>query len=123
MPRRWRASRLARLVRPIAVVAESADDRSVVFRTHCSQWPVDGRRHIRPPILNPGLVHPGDIVGRYQAALDAGDADAILSTFSPDGNFREPIGSHGSHRGTDELRSFSPSASVRAAASASSIAR
>ena len=58
---------------PVAVVAESPDDRSVVFRTYCSQWPVDERRHVRPPILKPGQAHPGDVVGRYQAALDAGD--------------------------------------------------
>ena len=31
----------------VAVVAESPNDRSVVFRTYCSQWPVDGRRHVR----------------------------------------------------------------------------
>jgi ketosteroid isomerase-like protein len=91
---------------PIAVVAESPDDRSVVFRTYCSQWPVDGRRHLRPPILNPGQVHPGDIVGRYQAALEAGDADAILKTFAPDGYLREPIGPHITHRGPVELGSF-----------------
>ena len=90
----------------MAVVAESPDDRSVVFRTYCSQWPVDGRRHVRPPILKPGAARPGDVVGRYQAALDAGDADAIVSTFAPDGYFREPIGPHSTHRGTAELRSF-----------------
>ena len=44
---------------PVAVVAESPDDRSVVFRTYCSQWPVDGRRHVRPPILEPGDRQPG----------------------------------------------------------------
>ena len=55
---------------PVAVVAESPDDRSVVFRTYCSQWPVDGRRHHRPPILDPAGAHPGDVVGRYVAALD-----------------------------------------------------
>src|SRR3954447_6068506 len=33
---------------PVAVVAESPDDRSVIFRTYCSQRPVDGRRHVRP---------------------------------------------------------------------------
>jgi ketosteroid isomerase-like protein len=33
---------------PVAVVAESPDELSVVFRTYCSQWPVDGRRHLRP---------------------------------------------------------------------------
>src|SRR4051812_10246586 len=51
---------------PVAVVAESPDDSSVVFRTYCSQWPVDGQRHLRPPILGPAPVHPGDVVGRYQ---------------------------------------------------------
>jgi ketosteroid isomerase-like protein len=91
---------------PIAVVAESRDDRSVVFRTYCSQWPVVGRRPVRPPILGPGPVHPGDIVGRYQAALEAGDAEAIVTTFAPDGYFREPIGPHKAHRGAAELRSF-----------------
>jgi len=90
---------------PVAVVAESPDDSSVVFRTYCSQWPVDGRRHVRPPILGPGPARPGDVVGRYQAALDAGDTEAVLSTFAPDGYFSEPIGAH-SHRGAGELHSF-----------------
>ena len=91
---------------PVAVVAESPDDRSVVFRTYCSQWPVDGRRHLRPPVLKPGHASAGDVVGRYQAALEAGDAEAIVNTFAPDGYFREPIGPHYTHRGTPELRSF-----------------
>jgi limonene-1,2-epoxide hydrolase len=91
---------------PIAVVAESTDPRSVAFRTYCSQWPVDGRRHVRPPILGPGNERPGDIAGRYQAAVAAGDADAVVRTFAPDGYFREPIGPHYAHRGTAELRSF-----------------
>jgi ketosteroid isomerase-like protein len=91
---------------PVAVVAESPDDRSVVFRTYCSQWPVDGRRHVRSPILSPGAAPLGDVVGRYQAALNAGDADAIVDTFAPDGYYREPIGPHSAHRGTAELRSF-----------------
>ena len=91
---------------PVAVVAESPDEWSVVFRTYCSRWPVDGRRHIRPQILAPGHVHPGDVVGRYQAALDAGDADAVVNTFAADGYFREPIGPRLIHRGRSELRSF-----------------
>ena len=104
---------LAHLVRdgedvawPIAVVAESPDDSSVVFRTYCSQWPVDGRRHLRPPILTAASVSPGDVVGRYLAALDTGDVDAIMDSFAPDGYFREPIGPHYVHRGTAELRSY-----------------
>jgi hypothetical protein len=91
---------------PVAVVAESTDDRSVVFRTYCSQWPVDGRRHLRPPILKPTAASPGDVIGRYQAALEAGDVEAIVGAFAPDGYLREPIGPHSAHRGTGELRSF-----------------
>jgi limonene-1,2-epoxide hydrolase len=91
---------------PVAVVAESPDERSVVFRTYCSQWPLDGRRHIRPPILAPGIVHPVDVVGRYQTALAAGDTEAILNTFTPDGYYREPFGAPYTHRGPAELRAF-----------------
>src|SRR5215471_11037220 len=91
---------------PVAVVAESPDDLSVVFRTYCSQWPLDERRHVRPPILTPGHAHPGDVVGRYQAALAAGDTDAVVSTFAPDGYFCGPFGPRYAHRGTAELRSF-----------------
>jgi ketosteroid isomerase-like protein len=94
------------LVWPVAVVAESPDDLSVVFRTYCSQWPVDERRHVRPPILGPGRDRPGDVVGRYHDALAAGDAEAVVRTFAPDGYFRGPFGPDHAHRGTAELRSF-----------------
>jgi hypothetical protein len=95
-----------KLAWPVAVVAESPDDLSVVFRTYCSQWPLGGRRHVRPPILKPRPAHPGDVVARYQAALAAGDTEAIVSTFAPDGYFRGPFGPQYSHHGTAELRSF-----------------
>jgi hypothetical protein len=91
---------------PVAVVAESPDDLSVVFRTYCSQWPVDELRHLRPPILEPGNARPGDVVGRYQDALAAGDTEAVVSTFASDGYFRGPFGPDHDHRGTAELRSF-----------------
>jgi limonene-1,2-epoxide hydrolase len=95
-----------KLAWPVAVVAESPDDMSVVFRTYCSQWPLEERRPIRPPILKPGPAHPGDVVGRYQAALAAGDAEAVVRTFAPNGYFRGPFGPDHTHRGTAELRSF-----------------
>ena len=41
-----------------------------------------------------------------RTALDAGDAEAVVGTFAPDGYFRGPFGPHSSHRGTAELRSF-----------------
>ena len=91
---------------PVAVVAESHDDRSVVFRSYCSQWPVDGRRHLRPAILAPMTESPADVVGRYQVALAQGDVEAITETFASDGYLREPIGPHATHRGASELRRF-----------------
>jgi ketosteroid isomerase-like protein len=91
---------------PVAVVAESSDDRSVVFRTYCSQQPVDGRRHLRPPVLEPGAAVPDGVIGLYQAALEAGDAEAIVRTFASDGYYREPIGPDYTHGGARALRSF-----------------
>jgi len=77
---------------PIAVVAETPDDRSVVFRTYCRVWPLTGPHRVRPPVLPAADSHPADVVGRYQAALQAGDTDAVVATFEPDGYFREPAG-------------------------------
>jgi hypothetical protein len=91
---------------PITVVAESPDDRSVMFRSYFSQWVFDGRRHVRPAILDPATPHVGDVIDRYRAALDRGDIDAVVSTFTPDGYYREPIGAPFVHRGAGELSSF-----------------
>jgi hypothetical protein len=91
---------------PIAVVAESPTDLSVVFRTYCTQWPVQEQRPVRPPILKPGTAHPGDVVARYHAALAAGDTEAMVGTFAADGYFQGPFGPRHAHRGTDQLRSF-----------------
>jgi|SoiMetStandDraft_2_1073263.scaffolds.fasta_scaffold177046_1 SnoaL-like domain len=91
---------------PVAVVAESPGDSSVVFRTYCSQWPVAGRRELRPPILSATADRPGDVVGRHHAALEAGDVEAVVDTFASDGYLREPIGTNAAHRGTTELRSY-----------------
>ncbi|MGS0685163.1 nuclear transport factor 2 family protein [Nakamurella sp. GG22] len=91
---------------PVAVVAESPDTLSVVFRTYCSQWPVDGRRHVRAPILTSGPTRAGDVVGRFRAALDAGDVDAAVNCFTPDGYVRESTGPHPIHRGSTALRSY-----------------
>jgi len=91
---------------PVAVVAESLDELSVMFRSYFSRRPIDGRHHVRRAILEPGAVHPGDVIGRYQAALAAGDIEAVVSTFAPDGYLREPIGPQFTHRGAAELRAF-----------------
>jgi hypothetical protein len=38
-----------------------------------------------PPYSSPGTPTPVMSSGRYQAALDAGAAEAIVNTFAPDG--------------------------------------
>ena len=94
------------IVWPVTVVAESHDERKMTFRTYCSQWPVDGRRHIRPAILAAGGVGLAGAVARYRAALDTGDADEIVSTFAAGGYYREPVGPPTVYRGVDEVRAF-----------------
>ena len=92
---------------PVAVVAESSDDRSVTFRTYGSQWPVVGSRPVRAPILHADLsAEPGDVVARYLDALDAGDRDGVVATFTTDGCVREPIGPDALHRGRAELDDY-----------------
>ncbi|MFI5695369.1 nuclear transport factor 2 family protein [Kribbella sp. NPDC051586] len=91
---------------PVAVVAESLDERSVEFRTYCSQWPVDGLQHLRPAFLEVGAVETTDVVARHLEALAGGDADSIVKSFEPDGYLQEPIGPDNLHRGTAELRAF-----------------
>jgi hypothetical protein len=91
---------------PVAVVAESAGDDSMVFRSYFSRLPVEGKRYPRPAILGAGTVHPGDVVGRHQAALAAGDTEAVVATFAPDGYLREPTGLEPTHRGPAELRAY-----------------
>ncbi|MFI5611915.1 nuclear transport factor 2 family protein [Amycolatopsis sp. NPDC051903] len=88
---------------PVTVVAEASGDESVVFRTYCSQRPLDGRHHLRPAILDTRAGLPAD-VGRYQAALATGDTEALVRGFAPDGYVQEPDGAK--HTGAAELREF-----------------
>jgi hypothetical protein len=92
---------------PFAAVAEpSADGQAIQFRSYYSQWPLTGHHHQRDPILPAGTEHPSDVVADYQAALAAGDVEAIVATFEPDGYFREPTGPQFTVRGTQALREY-----------------
>ena len=91
---------------PVAVVADSPDALSVVFRTYCSRLPVDGRRYIRSPILDRRDLHPPDVIGRYLTAQATGDTEGAVNCFATGGYLREPIGSQLEHSGTAELRSY-----------------
>jgi SnoaL-like domain len=91
-----------------ALVADhSADGRLEELRIYFSSWPLTGRHATRPPLLQPDPeLRESDVVAEYQRALAAGDVDAILAAFEPDGYAREPAGGEHVHRGPDGLRDF-----------------
>jgi ketosteroid isomerase-like protein len=93
---------------PFALVADHpSDGRIDELRIYYSSWPLTGRHANRPPLLqrDPELRE-SDVVAEYQRALAAGDVDAIVAAFQPDGYAREPAGGHYIHRGPDGLRAF-----------------
>ncbi len=99
---------LGRVELPVAIVAEKeSDGRLVELRMYYSSWPLTGQHANRPPLLqhDPDLRE-SDIVADYEAALAAGDVDAIVAAFEPDGYVREPAGGRFVHRGPDQLRAF-----------------
>ncbi len=93
---------------PFAIVVEpDRERRSVWIRTYHSQWPLLGHHVVRPPLLpRDPTLRESDVVGQYQAALAAGDADRITATFEPDGCFREPAGTEFRRCGTADLHAF-----------------
>ncbi|GIF26617.1 hypothetical protein BJ973_001062 [Actinoplanes tereljensis] len=82
---------------PLAVVADSPDDQTMVFRSYFSRHPLDGHHHLRPPILEATPMHPDDVVGRFLSALAIGDVVAAAATFAPNGYLRDPTGA--THQG------------------------
>ena len=93
---------------PVAIVADRrSDGRLIELRIYHSIWALTGRHLHRPPLLqrNPDLRAEG-VVAEYQRALAAGDVDAVIATFEPDGYAREPAGREFLHRGRDDLRAF-----------------
>jgi ketosteroid isomerase-like protein len=93
---------------PHALVADHhSDGRLDEVRLYFSNWPLTGRHINRPPILqaDPEL-RVSDVVAEYQQALSAGDVDAIVAAFEPDGYAREPAGGEHVHRGSGSLRAF-----------------
>jgi hypothetical protein len=70
-------------------------------------WPLTGRHANRPPLLQPDPeLRESDVVAEYQRALAAGDVNAIVAAFEPDGYAREPAGGRCVHRRPDGLRAF-----------------
>jgi ketosteroid isomerase-like protein len=91
---------------PCAIVADhTPDGRIQELRIYHSTRPVTGRHENRPSLMqpDPGLRVP-DVVAEYQGALAAGDVDAIIAAFEPDGYAVEPGGGRHVHSGPDGLR-------------------
>jgi hypothetical protein len=94
---------------PVSVGADwESDGHLVELRVYYSTWPLTARHANRAPLLQPDpqLPEPADVVGDYQRALSAGDADAIVAAFEADGYAREPAGGRFVHQGSDALRDF-----------------
>ncbi len=91
----------------VIVAAKRADGRIEELRMYYSSWPLTGRHANRPPLLQPDPeLLESDVVAEYQAALAAGDLEAILAAFEPGGYAREPAGGEYVHKGPDGLRAF-----------------
>jgi hypothetical protein len=93
---------------PVATVADKRSDRRIEeLRMYYSSWALTGRHATRPPVLQPDpeLREP-DAVAEYLRALAAGDVDAIVAAFEPDGYIREAAGTEPIHRAPDGLRAF-----------------
>lgn len=93
---------------PVTAVAEPGEGASLsAVRLYHSFWPIRGAHTLRKPVMAcDDAVTPGDVVGRYQAALADGDVDGVLASFAADGCAREPAGGEWVHCGQDELRGF-----------------
>jgi hypothetical protein len=90
---------------PIAVVGDHDDEGLSFVRVYHSNWPLEGRHRIRPPIMpdDPELVLP-DVVGEYMTALGSADLAGSMAVFEDDGYFREPSGGPHVYRGRDGIR-------------------
>jgi limonene-1,2-epoxide hydrolase len=93
---------------PMALAADlDPQARMTELRIYYSRWPLSGVRGVRPPLLQPDPdLHAPDVVGEFHRALAAGDVDAVVEAFEPDGFVREPSGGASTHRGANELRAF-----------------
>ena len=93
---------------PFAIVADRlSDGRIEELRIYQSSWPLTGRHANRSPLLQrDSELRESEVVAEYQRALAAGDVDAVVAAFEPDGYHREPAGGEYVHRGPDDLRAF-----------------
>jgi SnoaL-like domain len=97
-----------RVALPFALATDRRDDGRIdEVRIYHSNRPLTGRHASRPPLLQPDReLRAPDILAEHQRALAAGDVDAAVAAFEPDGYAREPFGVDDVHRGHEGLRAF-----------------
>jgi hypothetical protein len=93
---------------PLAIVAERTGDGLIdEIRVYHSNRPLTGRHTRRAPLMQPDPeLRCPDFVDDYQRALEAGDVDALVAAFEPDGSARAPGSDDEVHSGPDGLRAF-----------------
>ena len=93
-----------RIELPVAIASDhDARGRITEQRVYFSSRPLTGLRAIRPPLLQPDeLARTADVVDEYGRAIAAGDAEAAVAAFEPDGYVRDAEGE--THGGAAALR-------------------
>ncbi len=93
---------------PVAVVANRASGGLIEeLRIYFGTRALTGRHVNRPPLLQPdSQLHESEVVADYRRGLAAGDIDALVAAFEPDGYVREPAGSQDIYQGSDGLRAL-----------------
>lgn len=90
---------------PFAVVGDEIAGALRQIRVYHSNWPLEGRHRLRPPIIGEdrALVLPA-IVEAYMDALGSGNLQGSISVFEATGYFREPSGGVHIYRGAEGIR-------------------
>jgi hypothetical protein len=93
---------------PVAIVSDLAPDgRLRAVRTYHSLWPLTGGHQIRPPLLTPDpSIQLEGAPADYQRGLAAGDADAVVAAFEPNGVVREPSGGPFTYSGAEHRKIY-----------------
>lgn len=94
---------------PLHLVAELDGDAITALRAYHSTYPLTGEHLVRPPLVQPDPdLRPGAPVDAYEAAMVAGDPEALDALFEPDGYVREPAGAAFRHQGAGRMEFYRP---------------
>jgi hypothetical protein len=92
------------VVLPLACLVDATGPDGPTARVYLSEWVHNGRRVRRGPLLDADpAARPDGIVGRYWAALGAGDAPGCVACYEPDGALQGGGGPAFAVRGTASL--------------------